>query len=94
MSLVGAHEVTVVCVCVCVCVWVCVCVCVYACMCMCVYCVSVHTGVCVCTIVCVRVCVTNLYYDYDLRMSLYLVLVLWSPVSDVIYGLGVRASMV
>ena len=30
----------------------------------------------------------------DLRMSLYLVLVLWSPVSDVIYGLGVRASMV
>ena len=33
-------------------------------------------------------------FDYDLRMSLYLVLVLWSPVSDVIYGLGVRASMV
>ena len=30
----------------------------------------------------------------DLRMSLYFVLVLWSPVSDVIYGLGVRASMV
>ena len=39
-------------------------------------------------------CVTNLCYDYDLRMSLYLVLVLWSPVSDVIYGLGVRVSMV
>ena len=40
-------------------------------------------------------CVTNyLYYNYDLRMSLYLVLVLWSPVSDVIYGLSVRASMV
>ena len=41
-----------------------------------------------------RTSVTNyLYYDYDLRMS-YLVLVLWSPVSDVIYGLSERASMV
>ena len=37
--------------------------------------------------------VANLYYDYDLRM-LYLILFLWSPVSDVIFGLGVRASMV
>ena len=38
--------------------------------------------------------VANLCYDYDLRMSLYLVLAWWSPLSDVIYGLGVRASMV
>ena len=42
----------------------------------------------------ININVTNLCYDYDLRMSLYLVLVLWSPVSDVIYGLGVRVSMV